>query len=476
MNDLHLRLAWEDLVEYAELGQVIPVIGEDLLRVDDGGRETGLSQFLARRLAERLRIDPADLAQGLDGAEATVNDVIVHYVKRMGGAREEIDQRLNTILRNTPIEIPESLRLLAAIPHFRLFVSLTYDPLLARAIDAVRFGGQKRTLELAFSINDCQDLPAPKAELRTPVVYHLFGKLGPTPSCALTEEDALEFVHHMQTAVRKPHLLFDELKSNHLLMIGCNFSDWLGRSLLRIAKSRRLSEKRTMDVLVWSAGSTHNLVTFLRNFSYRTKVEFSPPETFVAELHHHLADRPVSFAEPPQQDLEPPAAMPLTPPPSLPAEAAEPAPRIEPGALFISYSRTDLVEARQLHEGLDAAGFDVWLDVRALEHGSDYDMEIRRGIKACSYFLPIVSQRALGRSEGYFWREWRWAAERAQTFSLTTPFILPIVVDATAIDETDVPDAFKSAHVAHLPGGTLSPEFASRLQQLVRDWRRRARS
>ncbi|WP_048862192.1 SIR2 family protein, partial [Acidisphaera rubrifaciens] len=300
MSDLHQRLAWEDLIEYVELGQVVPILGDELLRFDIDGRPVALDTFLASRLAARLRIDP----QRLPGPAPGISDVIVQYVRHHGGAREEVDQRLNTILREADLPIPAPLLRLAAIRQFRLFVSLTFDPFMARALDAVRHGGERRTQELAFSINDGQDLPAPKAELRAPVVYHLLGRLSPTPSCALTEEDTLEFLQGLQSPARRPNLLLDELKTNHLLLIGCRFSDWLGRLLLRIAKSRRLSEKRTMEVLVWSAAPDDALVRFLADFSSRTKFAFSGAAAFVDELADRMAARPAA---------------------ALPAEEADPA-------------------------------------------------------------------------------------------------------------------------------------------------------
>lgn len=470
MSDLHQRLAWEDLIEYVELGEVIPILGEELLRFDVGGRMVPLDTFLATRLAARLRIDP----QRLPGPEPSVSDVIVQYVRHHGGAREEVDQRLNTILREADLPIPEPLRQLASIRRFRLFVSLTFDPFMARAIDAVRYGGERRTQELAFSINDGQDLPAPKAELRAPVVYHLLGRLSPTPSCALTEEDTLEFLQGLQSPARRPNLLLDELKTNHLLLIGCRFSDWLGRLLLRIAKSRRLSEKRTMEVLVWSAAPDDALVRFLADFSSRTKFEFSSAAAFVAELAARMAARPAAVdddAAGPDGDDSPGDAAPAAPRTLPPLDA-----RMVPGALFISYTREDLPAARRLRDALDAAGFDVWLDVRALEEGTDYEIEIRRAIRACSYFLPIISRRSVGRAEGFFWREWRWAAERAETFAPTTPFVVPVVVDDTRVDQTDaLPACFRAAHVAQVPDGQPGEEFVARIRALVRDWQRRAR-
>ena len=88
------------------------------------------------------------------------------------------------------------------------------------------------------------DLPSEKEQLQRATVYHLLGKVAATPSYAICDEDVLEFLHTLQSQNFCPDKLFSELETNHLLILGCNFSDWLGRFFLRTAKRRRLSEMR----------------------------------------------------------------------------------------------------------------------------------------------------------------------------------------------------------------------------------------
>jgi hypothetical protein len=78
-------------------------------------------------------------------------------------------------------------------------------------------------------------------------VYHLFGKLSSQPDYVITDEDLLEFLYHMQSKTVAAEHLFDALRDNHLLFIGCSFPDWLSRFLLRIAKSRQLSLRPYRD-------------------------------------------------------------------------------------------------------------------------------------------------------------------------------------------------------------------------------------
>jgi SIR2-like domain len=160
---------------------------------------------------------------------------------------------------------------LARIHRFKLFVSVTFDSLLADAINATRFGGNAKTEVIAYSPNDIQDLGSEKKRLDRPVVYHLLGKLSASPDYVMCDEDVLEFLQTMQTDSRRPHLLFDELKNNHLLILGCSFSDWLARFFIRLAKNQPLSLRRDqMEVLVDSAGvHDANLALFLQQLQHQ---------------------------------------------------------------------------------------------------------------------------------------------------------------------------------------------------------------
>src|SRR5215471_8599440 len=268
----------DDLLEFVEDGKVVPIIGEELLRVGQNGDEIPLYRYIADKLAERLEIPAESLPP-----EPSLNAVVCHYLEA-GGVPEEVYPKIRPILNQARFAPPEALLQLARIDRFKLFVTLTFDSLLAAAIDQVRTGD--RALELAYSPKNAQDLPGPLEELRQPIVYHLFGKLSSQPDFVITEEDMLEFLHHMQAKSVTAEHLFDALRDNHLLFIGCAFPDWLSRFLLRITKSRQLSLRRTeMELLVGSlANRDSDLILFLRHFSPRTKVVSYSPAEFVGEL------------------------------------------------------------------------------------------------------------------------------------------------------------------------------------------------
>jgi hypothetical protein len=60
-------------------------------------------------------------------------------------------------------------------------------------------------------------------------------------------------------------------------------------------------------------------------------------------------------------------------------------------AVFLSYASQDAEPAQNLCSGLRAAGIEVWLDQSELRGGDAWDQMIRRQIKACYLFVPIIS-------------------------------------------------------------------------------------
>jgi hypothetical protein len=45
---------------------------------------------------------------------------------------------------------------------------------------------------------------------------------------------------------------------------------------------------------------------------------------------------------------------------------------------------------------------EVWFDQNELQGGDTWDADIRRQIRACSLFIPVVSANTNARQEGYF--------------------------------------------------------------------------
>ncbi len=101
-----------------------------------------------------------------------------------------------------------------------------------------------------------------------------------------------------------------------------------------------------------------------------------------------------------------------------------------PNGIFLSYSAEDAGAARRISTALRAAGLDVWFDQNELRGGDAWDASIRKQIKECALFVPIISSSTEARGEGYFRLEWRLAVERSYLMADDQAFFMPVVIDA----------------------------------------------
>ena len=69
-------------------------------------------------------------------------------------------------------------------------------------------------------------------------------------------------------------------------------------------------------------------------------------------------------------------------------------------AIFLSYASQDADAARCIGDALRAAGLEVWFDQSELRGGDAWDASIRKQIKECALFVPMISASTNARSEG----------------------------------------------------------------------------
>lgn len=447
---------WEDLLAFMEEGKIVPVVGPDLLTIPTEKGESTLYRVIAGQLARKYKLD-IDLE-----THGELNDVVCAYLAQVRRAEvDDLYRPINDILKSLNPPIPKALRQLAAIRGFDLFVTTTFDGLMAESLNQERFGGVSRTLQLAYapnlSVEERKDIVSPHGK-GDAVVFHLFGRASASPDYAIHDEDVLEFVHTLQSGQDVlPKRLYDELQQKHLLVIGCPFPDWLGRFFIRMSGSERLIARRRKDFLV-SCETTQDqsLGIFLEHFSCNTSVFPAGAAAFVEELHRRWSER---------HPAEPKTPEPLTL-----------APTPIKGRVFISYARQDSAAARALYQEVGGLGGDIcWLDKEEIEPGNDWweDKILASIRREARLILPIISKNTEERTEGVFRKEWREAIERARGIQ-GRDFIIPVIVDTDNNPDHYklIPEEFRRFDIGWAPEGRPEDRLREKLVKEIRAMRR----
>ncbi len=452
MRDKNTERFWQQLLSFIEDGRVIPIVGPELLLMEINGEMTQLYSYLAEQLAKRLHIsiEPED----------TLNTVACRYLAE-GGQREDIYPELKRAMPMlSEIRLPEALFRLAEIKPLNLFVTTSFDPLLAHILNQVRYGGKENTQVIEFSPGSNHDLPVAAEKLDRATVFHLFGKLTAVPEYAITDEDVLEFIHTLQSRASRPERLFDALIKQSLIIVGCSFSDWLSRFFVRIGKKERLivSGGKTDFLVSDQLQNENNLTEFLRNYSQRTKVFPMTSIAFVNELHRRW------------MALHPPTTQ-MTSKVHIADSGAD---KMQAGAVFLSYASEDQSAAKLIRDALELTGIDVWFDKHSgtLRAGEDFEAKIKHNIDQCSLFIPIISQNTLTPERRFFRVEWNYAQEVAKLFPDNKRFVMPVAIDDTSPDAPALPKKFRQLHWEILESGQIHVAFLNEIKQLYRDHQR----
>ena len=445
---------WDDLLDFVEQGKVIPVVGEAAVTFSDEDRP--LYPWLARELAGRLSVPPEMLPDF-----PTVSSVAQSHLAR-GGERNQIYSRLHRILKDPALTPGPTLRQLCEVEAFRLVLTTTFDPLLERAMDAAQNGTGGRTLVAAFFPGASQkDLPARMADLHQRTLYHLLGRVSVAAGeFVALEEDLLDFLselpRHLGADVMRN--LSAELRSQALLAIGLNFSDWIVRLFLRMARQDSLSR---VSLHSWLAeGPLENvsksMVLFFSGISKNIQVVECDPPAFVAELARRWKARR----------------------PAHPVSHGAERPTSGAGLVFLSYAREDEGAARRIKAALEADGCAVYFDRERLGGGMNFHYQLEDQVsRHCALFVSVVSEfteSAVG--DNYFRRERFWASERAKSFSDIDreEFYLPFLIhEGKPAELHHEPRIFSGCQWNLCPGGALPEGLAARVSALQRKFRAR---
>ena len=135
--------------------------------------------------------------------------------------------------------------------------------------------------------------------------------------------------------------------------------------------------------------------------------------------------------------------------------------------VFLSYASQDADAARRICDALRAAGLEVWFDQSELRGGDAWDASIRKQIKECSLFVPLISGNTNAREEGYFRLEWKLAVDRSHLMADDKTFFVPVILGDTLEPTARVPDAFRARQWSRLYDEQAIAAFAKRAVKLI---------
>ncbi|MFM9962819.1 MAG: toll/interleukin-1 receptor domain-containing protein [Planctomycetaceae bacterium] len=436
---------WKNLLRDVHHGQVLPVIGADLVTVVDprSGATVSLQSFLAPRLAKALGLPE-------EQSWSSINRVACAYMEN-GHPRKHVYDELRELLEKYgDLQPNDALLKLASITDFDLFISGTFDRHLAHALAKLRPEFDPSESVWRFHPNRPIDIPDP---VPSTAVYHIMGDFETYPDFAVWEEDYMEFICGLIENSDTMERLFRVLKSRYLLLLGAPSTDWIVRFFLRVARQTRLSDRRD-GVSEYLADACENLeaplIFFFNQMIPATRVIDGNPTEFVAELARQWHVR--------YGDCNSNDDFLSRLPDQMPKDS-----------VFVSYAHEDRTQAVEIARALHKAGIPVWLDQARLAAGDNFETSLEAAVRVhAAFFISVVSSHTESNPNRYVHRERQWAATvHVDGFVFYVPIIISEEIQQPQLE----PACFRNIHFERTVGRDVPLRFVHRVRELMREYR-----
>lgn len=417
--------SWDELVDQIWAGNVIPVIGDNL--VVEG-------TTIVRELLEYLAT-----YKGLKKTPKTFSELYYNedFVKHQPTLYEEVSSLIEANQKGfQPTGILEEF---LSIEQFPFVITTSVDYTVEETMKKIWGKRGRNVRTLVFSNNPKENNDIQKvADIKEPTVYYMFGKANKNRehSFVLTEEDMLSFCQSWLSE-KHPLLLSSVIGSKYLMFLGVNYPDWF----IRFMWYSMRSNLRESGMLVDNRELEGSLVEFFQRVSIRTQ---NTPTKVVREITRRLAEKKKEFEE---KRFD-----------SVPE-------RVD---FFISYSRRDASYAEQLYDALSAQGFSVWYDKKDIIVGHDWAPAILMGIRTARKFIALVSDNVILESNDHHVYHSEWDVALAQRMN-DLGFVIPIIIGDVRFENSGpkIPEEIK-----HMSGEMWSDHsdvasLASKLANLL---------
>lgn len=373
---------WDKLIQQIIDGNVIPVIGADLLIDNSSNLHKFIMDGLARTFGVSKQVNCfSELVYAPEYKNKFKLDNIYYQVDKIFAAKR--------------FPASERLRRLLSIRQFPFIITTSFTPVIEQTMQNI-WKDELRVMKFNNNPSENSDIKN-GADLRKPTIYYMFGKVGAgAHKYVLTDIDLLDFVSSWLSNDNKarPKNLCNELKDKYLLMLGNTYSDWLFRFIWYSMRKPDLGHGMlAYDTL------DESLINFLERTETFTKQNTSDViDQILVRLDKKFKENEATKFNKPEENMD----------------------------VFISYSRSDTQVAEQLYKALTAQGKRVWYDKYNLTDGGLFMDEIRKAIKTAKYFVPILTPNIeKEKRESHVYRnEWDTAIEVA--ISMGRTYIIPL--------------------------------------------------
>ena len=448
------KVFWDDLLNRIQEGEVIPMVGPGAITF--GSSDQLLYPDLAGKLVVELKLSstfkapPSDFHAVVDAQRAAKKPI------------ERIYRHINELLKDRLLRPGPTLERLADIEAFNLFLTTTFDPLLARAVESRSHGGRPEERRGAISLRSpSPDIPGHCDELANRFVYHLFGCAQPMRDFVIWDDDTLHFLLQLDQLLPQKPLLSEALINKHLLVLGLRLDHLLLRFFVQIIKRKRLSDLAGSELFIaenLQRAERDQVVVYFDRFTDQIRVIPGSPRAFIRLLHRKWRKTHPR----PAQD-------------SFAMSKAHREKHRACGTVFVSYASPDEAIARYVVNQLQQAGLHVWFDQEQILPGQDWQEVLREAVdERCGLFISLISYETATRLTGWNVFERNLAARRRDRFADDAVFYLPVRIDGGDLLIPDnEPRGIRRIQAVRKPGGHFDEAFIAYLRELQEEYVKR---
>lgn len=375
---------WDKLVQQIIDGNVIPVIGADLL-IDNA---TNLHDVIIESLFQYFKVDLKH--------HSFSELVYSSEYKNSKFKKDDIYYMVNSMFSSASYSPSQRLIKLLSVRQFPFVITTSFTPIVEQAMSDI-WKDELKVMRFNNNPKENDDIIT-ATDLRKPTVYYMFGKVGESAhKYVLTDTDMLDFVSSWLSDTYRvcPKNLCNELEKKYLLMLGNNYGNWLFRFIWYSIRKQNLGR----GMLAYDGSLDESLINFLNRTETFTKQNITTViDQIVTRVDKKLQENESTKFKHPENNAD----------------------------VFISYSRSDSDVAEKVYKIMSANGKKVWYDRFNLTEGGYFMDEIKKAIRTAKYFVPIFSQNIeKEKNDSHVYRiEWDEAIEVARSMGRT--FIIPI--------------------------------------------------